>query len=226
MLRMHCPRVLLLLPVLIAALAMPASASPVKLPERTSIRVRLLETLVSGGKKKGEEVRFEVVDDIFGPQHELLIAKGAPAFGTITRSSGRGMFGKAGKLEFTIDRTHAVDDTKVTLRATEAKSGRNNSGAAITTAVLLFVPALFIHGRDVTVEKGKEFVAFVNDDVIVDPEKIAGAPQAGKTLTFALKNGDKVTGTMDGFADGVYTVTTKSGTLKIPVADVNLITDK
>src|SRR5205807_9393027 len=90
-----------------------ASATPVKLPERTSIRVRLLETLVSGAKKKGEEVRFEVVEDVLGPNREVLIARGAPVVGTIQRSSGRGLLGKPGRLEFTIDKTHAVDGTKV-----------------------------------------------------------------------------------------------------------------
>jgi hypothetical protein len=213
-----------------------ASAAQVKLSERTSVRVRLLETLVSGGKKKGEEVRFEVVEDVLGPQHEVLISRGTPVFGTIQRSSGRGMFGKPGKLEISVDKTHAADGTKVPLRATEAKSGRNNSGAAIATAVLLAPIALFVHGRDVRMEKGKELVAFVDEDVLIDPSKAATASSAstastsatatGKLLVIQLKNGDKITGTIDGLQDGVYSVTTSSGTLKIAQADVTSITEK
>jgi hypothetical protein len=226
-LRTSCSRSLLTLFLLATSLAASAPAAPVKLSEGATLRVRLLETLVSGSKKKGEEIRFETVDDVLGPQHEVLVAKGSPVSGTITRSSGRGMFGKPGKLEFTIDRAHAIDGTKISLRATESKSGRNNSGAAITTAVLLFVPALFIHGRDVKIEPGKEFVVFVNDDAMIDPEKKPDSVAApGKTLTFTLKNGDKITGTMDGFADGIYTITTKSGTVKVPASDVSLIVDK
>jgi hypothetical protein len=213
-----------------------AMATPVKLSERAGVRVRLLETLVSGSKKKGEEVRLEVVDDVLGPNREVLIARGTPAVGTIQRSSGRGMLGKPGKLEFTIDKTHAVDGTRVPLRATEVSRGRNNAGAAITTAVLLAPAAVLVHGRDVKMEKGREFIAFVDETVTIDPGKsgalssngAAGPPSqsSGKWFVFEMQNGDRFTGTLDALQNGVYTVTTRAGTLRVAVADVVRMTER
>src|SRR5205823_5737156 len=72
-----------MLVVTLALSAKSVSAAPVTLAERTTVRVRLLQTLVSGSQKKGEEIRFEVAEDVLGPHRELLVTRGTPAFGTI-----------------------------------------------------------------------------------------------------------------------------------------------
>jgi hypothetical protein len=211
----------------------------VKLAEGVTVRVRLMETLVSGGKKKGEEVRFEVADDVLGPQREILIPRGAAAYGTVVRSSGRGMFGRPGRLEFTIAHTRAVDGTRVRLRATEAKRGRNNAGAAIGTAVLLFIPAVFVHGRDVTVEKGREFTAFVDQEVTIARNTLDGVPvnalplvnSSGalvpvRVMVFQLRSGERIEGAIESFENGLYTVHTAYGTVHIAHAKVKSIKEK
>jgi hypothetical protein len=211
----------------------------VKLAEGVSVRVRLMETLVSGGKKKGEEIRFEVAQDVLGPQREILIPRGAPAYGTVVRSTGRGMFGKPGRLEFTIASTRAVDGTKVRLRATEAKRGRNNAGAAIGTAVLLFVPALFVHGRDVTVEKGREFTAFVDQEAMIARNTLDGVPVNAlpvvsstgalvpvRVMVFQLRSGERIEGVIESFENGLYTVLTTYGTVHISHDKVKSIKGK
>jgi hypothetical protein len=210
-----------------------AIAAPVQLEERTSLRVRLLQTLVSGGQKKGEEVRFEVVEDVLGPRREVLIGRGTQAYGTITRSSGRGMFGKPGSLEFTVEKTRAVDGTSVFLRATETGRGRNNAAAAIATGVLLAPIALFVHGRDVKFDAGKEFTVFVDRDVTIDPDNAGGtsgtttaATPAGRLYVLTLKNADKITGSIDGLTAGFYSVGTSAGSLKIAQADVVSMIEK
>lgn len=224
------------LAVSILAPASPASAGPVRLPERTRVRVRLIQTLDSRSHmKKGVEIRFEVAEDVLGPRGEVLISRGAPAAGTILRCSRRGFFGNPGKLDFSIDETQAVDGTRVELRGTEDHHGRNNKAAAISTGVLLFVPALFIKGRDVKIEKGREFAAFVDQDVMVAPRGASGptfapppapAQRAHNLCTLHLKNGDTITGVVEGLRNGVYTVATPNGTLRIAQASVSTISQK
>ncbi|HEY3411966.1 MAG TPA: hypothetical protein VGM51_02805 [Armatimonadota bacterium] len=156
------------------------STAFVTLPERTRVKLGILEGLSSNHSKKGEEVRYEVLDDVLGSNKEVLIAKGAIALGTVTRASRRGIFGKSGKLEISADFVRAVDGTRVPLRANEdmSKSGRSNT-TGMAAATLLVAPiAIFINGRDATIKKGTEFAVFVNADTMIDVAK-ATVPGAG-----------------------------------------------
>ncbi len=89
----------------------------VSIPEGTAVHLALLKDLKSGGSKGGEDVPFEVSQDVYGPGHVLLIAANTPAYGKIQESSRRGIFGKAGKLKFTIDYILAPDKTHIPLRS-------------------------------------------------------------------------------------------------------------
>lgn len=159
----------------LSTLAFSSAGSPkvVKLAERTRIKVAILEGLSSSNAKKNEEVRYEVVEDVLGPNREILVAKGAMALGTVTRASHRGIFGKPGKLNISIDFVRAVDDTKVPLRANEdmSKRGKNNSTGAAAATILVAPLGLLINGRDVSIKKGTEFVIYVSADTQVDIAK-------------------------------------------------------
>lgn len=173
------------------AAAQIARSEPVKLAERTPIKVALMETLISGNAKVGQEVQFEVREDIYGPNRELLVLKGAQAYGEVTVSKKRGMFGKSGKLEFTCAYAKAVDGTKVSVRSSEMKkSGKGNSGTVIATALFLSVLGVFINGRDVKVDKGQEFTVYVDNDVAIDPSKGPSTGIGSSNATVIRTSGD------------------------------------
>jgi len=172
--------------VLVLVVMGPCNAELVKLAERTSVRVVLSENLRSGQGKAKDEVRYELAEDIYGPNRELLARKGAPAFGHIIRTKKRGVFGRSGKLEFSCDYTNAIDGTKIMLRGSDAKSGKGNGGAVIATTLLLTPLALLVSGRDVEVKKGTEYVVYVDQDVVIDPAKDSATPTIS-TYTFAIK---------------------------------------
>lgn len=154
-----------------------AQAAPVKIAERTPVKVRLLQTLTSGKAQEGQAVEFEVRDKVLGPNGELLAGVGAKASGKVTLSKKRGMLGKSGKLEFTVDSMQAVDGTQVPLRANLENSGKDNQNVVIASALLLSVFAVFVNGQDITVKEGTELLAYVDRDTMVDPAKaIPGAP--------------------------------------------------
>ena len=157
---------------------------PVKLTDGTLIKVRLRQTLTSGKVKTGELVQFSVVENVVSPKGHILVEKGATASGKVTVSKRRGMLGVAGKLEFTIESVTAIDGTSIPVRGQKSASGQNNTAVTVVTTVLFFLPALFVHGRDVTVTEGTEFPAYVSgNDVVVDPAKGA---KDGVPATVAL----------------------------------------
>ncbi|MCE5198098.1 CsgG/HfaB family protein [bacterium] len=181
--------VLLVVCMLVVACTV-VSAAPVNLAERTTVKVALLETLVSGQGKPNDEVNFELREDIYGPNRELLATKGTPAYGHIIRTKKRGMFGRSGKLEFSCDYTKAVDGTKIPLRGSEVRSGKGNGGAMLATAALLTVVGVFINGRDVTINKGTELTAYVDQDTMIDPANnaavLTATTPAANTYTISL----------------------------------------
>lgn len=184
--------------IIMAVLALAGSGArvqgdPVKLAERTPVRVALLETLTSGQGKPNDEVGFELREDLYGPNRELLAVKGSPAFGHIIRSKKRGMFGRSGKLDFSCDYVKAIDGTKVALRGTQTNSGKGNGTAAVATALVVNVLGVLINGRDVSVAKGTEFTVYVDKDTMIDPANaVAAAGTAAavpaQTYTIALKS--------------------------------------
>lgn len=135
-------------PVLCAALAAATGAAtsyavpaaPVSpqavLAKRTPVRVRLETDLRSGRDKVGVPVLFTVDQNVYGANHILLLAKGAPARGRVTESAGHGPLGRAGRLVFTCDYARADDGTRIPLNLVVAPStGGDGSAGEVTASV-------------------------------------------------------------------------------------------
>ena len=162
----------------------------------------------------------------------MVIPKGTPVVGTITRSNGRRMFGQPGRLEFSIDYIKVSSQVHVPLRsAAAAVHGRNNTGAAIGTAVFLTPVALFVKGRDAVLKPGQLFNVFVNQTTEI-PERqplTAAAPastERNPVSLIRLKNGDTLTGTVIEFKAGMYTLETDLGRLNVNQSKIESITER
>ncbi len=133
----------------------------IEVADGTMVEVQLLHTLKSGKDKKDSIVRYAVTRDVvIGGQ--LVIQKGARAMGRVTESKGAGMFGKAGKLEFTIESVEAIDGSSIRLRAEAGRDGKSNLTAVIAGAILLSVLMVFVTGKNVTFRQGTEFIAYTD----------------------------------------------------------------
>ena len=228
------------------AQAAPAvTTSQVSIPEGTAVHLALLKDLKSGGNKGGEDVPFEVSQDVYGPGHALLIAAGTPAYGKITESSRRGIFGKAGKLKFTIDYILAPDKTHIPLRSDpQLVRGRDNRTTAIATAILLAPIAMFINGQDVSVKKGEPFTMYVNAATVAQSPNAAPAPTTHATpptvapasfapasmapaapaqSLFTFANGAQAVGTLISFDGSLYTVSTTKGMRQFKKAAIKAV---
>ena len=99
------------------------------LSQGTKIPLRLETGLRSGRDKAGEPVLFTVNQNIYGPGHRLLLAKGSPARGHVTESAEAGSFGHAGELIFSCDYALAGGGVRVPLKMVVTLGGSESADA-------------------------------------------------------------------------------------------------
>lgn len=148
----------------------------------TPVKLRLSQTVTSATAKAGQEVTFEVVEDV-QVNGVTVIQKGATALATVTDAEHKKTMGRGGKLNLNIDSVRLVDQQKAQLKATAGGSGGGHTGAmtgAMVATGILFFPAaplfLFMHGKDITLPKGLETTAFVDGDLKLDMAALTGQP--------------------------------------------------
>jgi hypothetical protein len=165
------------------AIAVPTQLpQPHTLMDGTPIKLRLSQTMSSANARVGQEVAFEVVEDI-KVDDVVVLPKGATAIGNVTDANPKKSMGRAGKLDIAISYARLVDQEKVALRATQGGKGGGHVGAmtgAIVATSIVFFPAaplfLFIHGKDITIPQGTEVTAFVEGDMRLDMARFGVTP--------------------------------------------------
>jgi hypothetical protein len=161
------------------------AAAEVTIPDGTRIRVRLDQTLSSGTADQGQTVELSVTEAV-KINGQLVIPEGSRVTGTVTEAHEKRHMGRAGKLDFSIDRVRSADGEWVPLRYTlNKKSGGSHAvstGVLTASAAVLFWPAapafLLIKGKDVTLNKGMVFETFTDQDHVI-ANLNAAAPPAG-----------------------------------------------
>src|SRR5687768_12265210 len=176
-----------------------------RLPDGTRIAVRTMEQLSSATLKDGSQVTFAVVEDVV-VDGEVVIKQGTPVRGTIVDAQAKRRMGRAGKLQYTVNETKAVDRTPIRLRALRDRKGDSNvtSTAVTTAAVGVFVPVaapffLLRKGHDIVVPEGTRIDTFVDGDHLVG----AGHEPAAPVRTAGLTNADIIALRQAGFSDDV-----------------------
>ena len=161
-----------------AATAPTGPPLPNTLMDGTPVKLRLAENLTSATAKTGQQVSFEVLEevDVMGVP---VIAKGSPALATVTTAETKKSMGRGGKLDVNVDSVRLIDGEKVALSATQNAKGGGHTGAMtagmVGTAIVFFPAApllLFVHGKDITIPKGTAVTAFVTGDMKLDMAKM------------------------------------------------------
>jgi hypothetical protein len=204
---------------------------PFSLLDGTPVRLRLSNNLSSKDAKTGQNVDFEVLDDIkIGDV--IVIPKQSSAIATITRAKPAGRLGRGGKLDVNIDYVRLVTGDKITLRAAKENKGDNRTGTMTTGLVaagILFFPAaplfLFVKGKNINIAKGTEVTAYVNGDFALDRGKFVSSPRtdAAEELTSVF-----VKSTPEGAeieVDGVFVGSTPS-TIQLKAGERNVVVKK
>lgn len=163
------------------------------LQDGAPIKLRLLNKLDSHTAKNGDEIQFDIVNDVVVGGITVL-RRGSPATGTVTQAGASKTLGRAGKLSFTINDIKLRSGEKVRVRAFNRTRGENRTGEMID--IMLNVPivtapfCLLIHGTNTIFPRGTEITAFVNGDFRLDLASFGAAPSAeasGDELKTALQ---------------------------------------
>jgi hypothetical protein len=146
------------------------------------VKLRLSETISSADAKVGQEIPFEVVEDVTVDQ-TVVLPKGATAIATVTAAQSKKSMGRGGKLDIAISYARLKDQEKVALRASQENKGGGHvgamTGAMVATSVVFFPAAplfLFIKGKDISIPQGTGITAFVEGDMHLDMSKFEAAP--------------------------------------------------
>jgi hypothetical protein len=199
---------------------------PDTLLDGTPVKLRLSQTISSADTKVGQEIPFEVVEEI-SANHVIVLPKGATAIATVTAAEHKKSMGRAGKLDISISYARLKDQEKVALRATQENKGGGHvgamTGAMVATAIVFFPAAplfLFIHGKDITIPAGTEITAFVEGDMHLNmanfvPAPLPSAPSATTAAVQASLVIDSTPPGADIEIDGAFVGNTPS---TVPVA--------
>ena len=151
------------------------------LQDGTPIKLPLLNKLDSHTAKNGDEILFEVVNDVVVGGVTVL-RRGTPATGVVTQAEASKTMGRAGRLSFTINDIKLRNGGKVQVRAFNRTSGENRTGEMIGDMVFMPMVAapffLLIHGTNTSFPRGTEITAFVNGDLRLDLAGFGTAPSA------------------------------------------------
>jgi uncharacterized Zn finger protein len=108
-------------------------AAEVSIPDGTKLRVWLDQSISSATTEQGQAVELSVTEAVkVGDQ--IVIPDGARVTGTVTEAQEKRHMGRAGKLDFSIDRVRTVDGDWVPLRYSVTK--KNGESHAVRTGVI------------------------------------------------------------------------------------------
>jgi hypothetical protein len=156
-----------------AATQAPAPPQEIILPNQTAVHLKLGRTLSSATAHVGEEVNFEVAQDVI-VRGVTLIVKGAPAIGAVTEAEPKKRMGKAGKLDVSVTSVVLANNEKIALRSFGANQNLDQkSGMSLP----------LMHGKDVTLSKDTEITAYVDGDLHLKAASFAAAPAATQALS-------------------------------------------
>ena len=145
--------------------------SRVRVPQDTPVELRLKQTLSSAETQLDEKVEFEVIEDL--RQEDVVVApRGSSAWGVVTAAEPKNRMRRNGRLDVDLQALCLPDGKAAPLRAVRRgalNTASVNQGLGDSVLALPALPVLvFLFGKDVTIPKGREFTAYLSEDIEID----------------------------------------------------------
>lgn len=146
-------------PTQAAALSLPPAqpASNLVLNVGTPITLVVAEEVNSSTHKEGESFKLTVLNDVSIGQ-TIVIPRGTPATAAITWRTGKGAFGKSGKIEFSLSSID-LEGKHVPVTGNYRQEGEGNTVATGVGILAVGVFAGFITGKRARLPVGRELMA-------------------------------------------------------------------
>lgn len=125
--------------------------------------MKTLAALSSKTNRQGDRFELVLAEDVLVDGH-VVIPKGAPGVGEITRLVPKGSFGKSGKLETRVLYV-SVGNVRIRLDGQSADRGKSGTGATVVTAVLVGVAAALVTGTSAVIPQGSTLMGYVDRDL-------------------------------------------------------------
>lgn len=135
------------------------------------IRVELLEKINSNTARRGEKVRYRVLEDI-KVKNTLIIPKGSRGELEITEIEEAGKMGKDGDIKIGFPSLETIDGTNLSVAIREKAQQENESqkfaiGASVLGTAILGLPGVvagyFVEGKDEEIPAGSEMYIQVTE---------------------------------------------------------------
>jgi hypothetical protein len=156
--------------------SLPVYGNEITLPAGAVVYAKTLEEVTSRKKEtsEGDLVQAVVWRDVL-VRKEVVIEEGTPIVLKVSKVKKSNFAGVKGKLELRAFSTTATDGTHVPLIGGYDKSGKGKKALVISLAAIVFVPLIFIKGKQAVLESGTVFDAQVQATTELDIE--AGPPR-------------------------------------------------
>jgi hypothetical protein len=160
--------------VVLCLVALPTLAVQVRIRDGQQVRLKLRNILTTDNVQKGDQIEFDVVEDILVNGH-VVIAKGSAAHGKVVEVKGAGKpKAKDAEVVFEFTTVRAVDNQEIPLRIVPTKSRKSKSSE---NEVSERAPIPGYPSRLIGAEKGKDYVVFTDAPATINAsETIVAAP--------------------------------------------------
>lgn len=173
------------MPSSVQAVASPAGL--LMLNTGTPVTLAVAEDVNSSTHKEGDTFKLTVLNDVKSGG-TILIPRGTPAVGEITWRTGKGAFGKSGKLELAL-RYIDLNGQKIPVTGDYRQEGEGNTVATGVGVIAIGVFAGFITGKRARLPVGRELMSQIAQTVpFTDTGSLAPSYDSSTAMATAEAN--------------------------------------
>ncbi|MEP2102685.1 MAG: hypothetical protein ABJP02_03940 [Parasphingorhabdus sp.] len=151
----------------------PMALEPLMLKDRTPIKLAVAKEVNSSTHDAGDIFGLTVLEDV-RVGDTVVIPSGTPASAEITWRTGKGAFGKSGKLEFAM-RSVELNGQSIPVTGSFRQEGEGNTVATGVGVLAIGVFAGFITGKRARLPVGRELLSQVAQPVEFTPDGVLSA---------------------------------------------------
>ena len=148
-----------------AAIVVSAPVTQITLPGNSLVVLEATDQANSGALRVGSKLNLSVVYDV-KVGGTVVIPAGSRAEAEVSWRTGRGAFGKSGKIEFDLKRLY-IADRAIALSGHYRVEGHGAPWAAAATVVAVGWPGLFVTGHSARIEQGNQFIAYTTEPLSI-----------------------------------------------------------
>lgn len=147
--------------------AQPAQPAPTGLAANTPITLSMNDDLTTkgGNIEVGTTFNLTVTQDVTYSDY-IVIPRGSLGIGEVTWKTGKGAFGKSGKMEVEL-RYVDVNGNHIPIVGKYRQEGEGNTVATIGAVVAVGVFGAFVTGKSARIPRGRELIAYTKEIVPV-----------------------------------------------------------